>query len=90
MGPWCETAGGGGLEQLLDLQIENRAWSKDLRRRSQALVDSRLAKKITLDEYVANRDQNLEEANECRRRGAVLVSEITRITSVMSNSGRSY
>jgi len=86
MGPICEETGVGGLERLLGLQVENRAWSKDLRRRNQALVDSRLAKKISLEEYVATRTQNVEDANECRRRGAALVLEINQFTSSMSSS----
>jgi hypothetical protein len=86
MGPICEQTGASGLERLLDLQVENRAWSKDLRRRSQALVDSRLAKKISMEEYVANRTQNVEDTNECRRRGAALVQEISQFSAVMSNN----
>ncbi len=75
---WCEDFAAGSLDRLLSLQVENRAWGKELRRQSQILVESRLAKKISQNEYVHGRTQSQEEVAECRRRAAVLVSQISR------------
>ena len=43
------------LEEVITTQAENRAWSKELRLKSNALVNSRLAKAISQDEYTATR-----------------------------------
>ena len=56
---------------------ENRAWNKALRCRVAALVNRRLAKQISLEEYAISRQQENENAAECRRRGAILVSEMS-------------
>jgi hypothetical protein len=81
MGLWCEGVAESGLDQLLNLQVENRAWGKDLRRQIQVIVNSRLAKQISRDEYLANRSQNLEQATECRRRSDILNMQISRATA---------
>jgi hypothetical protein len=69
------------LEEVITTQAENRAWSKELRLKSNALVNSRLAKAISQDEYNATRKVTHEETAECRRRAAVLVNEILGRTS---------
>ncbi|HEY4362265.1 MAG TPA: hypothetical protein VGN17_14920 [Bryobacteraceae bacterium] len=76
MTQWCEDFASSSLEDVLGQQAENRAWSKELRRRANALVNSRLANDITLDDYVANRKLAHEEAAECRRRANILESQI--------------
>jgi hypothetical protein len=43
-----------------------------------ASSNNRLAKNISLDEYASTRRQTTEAAAECKRRGSILVSEITR------------
>jgi hypothetical protein len=68
------------LEEVLRYQIENRAWSKELRFRSSALVNSRLANEISLDDYLANRKLTRQDAEECQRRAALLESFIARST----------
>ena len=76
MTQWSEDFSTCSLEDVLGQQVENRAWSKELRRKANALVNSRLANDITLDDYVANRKVAHEEAAECRRRANILDSQI--------------
>ena len=68
------------LEDVLKYQLENRAWSKELRFRSSELVNRRLANEITQDDYLANRKVTRQEAEECQRRAAILDSQISRST----------
>jgi len=68
------------LEEILRYQLENRAWSKELRGRSTVLVNKRLANEITQDDYMTNRKLTKQEAEECQRRAAILDSQITKCT----------
>jgi len=68
------------LEEILRYQLENRAWSKELRFRSNVLVNKRLANEITQDDYLTNRKVTRQEAEECQRRAAILDSQITKCT----------
>jgi hypothetical protein len=68
------------LEEVLRYQIENRAWSKELRYRSTALVNSRLANEISQDDYLTHRKLARQDAEECQRRAAILDSFIARCT----------
>jgi hypothetical protein len=68
------------LEEILRYQLENRAWSKELRGRSTVLVNKRLANEITQDDYLTNRKLTRQEAEECQRRAAILDSQITKCT----------
>ena len=61
---------------MFRLQAENRAWSKQLRLEAQALVNNRLAKGISLEEYASSRLLAAESSAECRRRAATLSREI--------------
>jgi hypothetical protein len=78
MSQWREDFSASTLEEVLGQQAENRAWSKELRRKANALVNSRLANDITLDDYIANRKLAHEEAAECRRRAEILEAQIQR------------
>jgi hypothetical protein len=66
------------LEEIFTSEIDNRAWYKELRLQNTALVNNRLAKNISQDEYASTRRQTTEAAAECKRRGSILVSEISR------------
>lgn len=66
------------LEEIFNSEIDNRAWYKALRLQNTALVNNRLAKTISQDEYTVNRRETTEAAAECKRRGAILVREISR------------
>jgi hypothetical protein len=76
MSPWHEDFSTASLEEVLGRQAENRAWSKELRRKANALVNSRLANDITLADYVENRTRAQEEAAECKRRANILDNQI--------------
>jgi len=78
MSLWHEDFSTCSLDEVLKWQLENRAWSKELRRRTNALVNSRLAKSISQDDYVANRKLAHEDAAECRRRATILDTQLTR------------
>ena len=77
---WHDDFSTSSLEEVLKYQSENRAWSKELRFRSNALVNSRLANEITQADYLTNRTLTRQDAVECQRRAAILESYIARCT----------
>ena len=77
---WPDDFSAVTLEEILRYQLENRAWSKELRGRSTVLVNKRLANEITQDDYLTNRKVTRQEAEECQRRAAILDSQITKCT----------
>ena len=78
MHPWSEDFSTSTLEELLQKHAENRAWSKELRHKATQLVKSRLANEISQADYLASRKLGHEESAECRRRAAILDSQIAR------------
>ncbi len=58
--------------ELIGLRIETRAWSREIRRCMTDLVNSRIAKRISHEEYLAGRAAALDERAECDRRAALL------------------
>ena len=72
MATWREDFLTCTVDEILGFQVENRAWSAELRRKSSALVNSRLANEISLADYQASRKLANEEVAECRRRAAML------------------
>ena len=72
------TLSGNSLEQVLRAETENRAWSKTLRQRATALLNSRLAKAISFEEYTVFRRQASKDAAECKQQGRILGDEIRR------------
>jgi len=80
MSSWPEDFSTCTLKEVLGWQAENRAWNKELRLKTNSLVNSRLAKDITQDDYLENRKRVHEEAAECRRRANILDAQITRRT----------
>jgi len=80
MSLWPDDFSTFSLEDVLRYQLENRAWSKELRFRSSELVNKRLANEITQDDYLTNRKITRQEAEECQRRAAILDSQIARST----------
>jgi hypothetical protein len=81
MSPWRDDLSECSLEEVLRSQDENRAWGKELRRKTNALVNTRLAKNISLDDYIADRKLAHEENAEYRRRAAILDTLISRRTA---------
>jgi len=78
MPPWSENYSASNLEEVLQKQAENRAWSKELRRKANILVNSRLSNDISLADYLASRKVGHEESAECRRRANLIDLEINR------------
>jgi hypothetical protein len=78
MPPWSENYSASNLEEVLQKQAENRAWSKELRRKANVLVNSRLSNDISLADYLASRKVGHEESAECRRRANLIDLEINR------------
>lgn len=78
MPPWSDNYSASSLEEVLQKQAENRAWSKELRRKANILVNSRLSNDISLADYLASRKLGHEESAECRRRATLIDLEINR------------
>ena len=76
MTSWSEDVSQFTLEQVLALRMENRAWYKELRQQTDTLMDSKLAKQITHEDYAIQRKLGNEAAAECQRRGAILAREV--------------
>jgi hypothetical protein len=81
MPKWPENMSAQSLEELFLIQAENRAWNKRLRARATTLVNTRLAKDISMEDYTASRQSATNEAAECKRRAMVLLHEIERRAS---------
>lgn len=58
--------------EITRLRMENRAWSKELRRCMAQLVNSRMANQISHEEYAASRKAGMDDRAECDRRAAIL------------------
>lgn len=78
---WPEDLSTCTLDEVLARVAENRAWSKELRLRTNDLVNTRLAKTISQADYVESRKRTHEDAAECRRRATVLERHINRYSN---------
>ena len=78
MNTWREGFSSASLQEVLDSQAANQLWSKELRRKSDELVNSRLAKNISQSEYLLTRSVAQKEASECRRRSMILLDQLAR------------
>ena len=72
MSEWREDFTSCSLAEILARHAENRAWSKELRLKSSALVNTRLARTISLADYTAGRKLAHDDAMECKRRASIL------------------
>ena len=75
---WPEDFSTCTLKDVLGWQAENRAWNKELRLKTNTLVNSRLAKNISQDDYLATRKLVHEDTAECRRRANIIDAQIAR------------
>jgi hypothetical protein len=75
---WPENISAHSLDEIFAMQAENRAWNKELRALASALVNTRLAKNISMEDYMASRQQATRDAAECKRRAMALLNEIER------------
>jgi hypothetical protein len=80
MSLWREDFSTCTLEELLERHAENRAWSAELRRKTNYLVNRRLANDMSQADYQTNRKLTHEVAAECRRRATILDAQIVRRT----------
>ena len=77
MNAWSEDFAGCSTEEIIRAQIENRAWGKELRDHTGALVNNRLAKRVSQADYLTTRDLVREATMECRRRAMILDQKIS-------------
>lgn len=87
MASWPEDFTTCTLDEVLGWQAENRAWNKEIRIKTTTLVNRRLAKSITQDDYLATRKLVHEESLECRRRANIIEAQIARHTVGPSREG---
>ena len=73
---WPDDLSGLSHQAVLDYMAENRAWNKSLRERTVALVNTRLAKTITKEEYASKRNRSNKDTAECWRRASMLVRDM--------------
>jgi hypothetical protein len=76
MPEWAENLSGWSLNELQAMRTENRARAKELRLKSASLINKRLAKEISLEDYMSGRQSGTEAAAECKRRAIALENEI--------------
>ena len=76
MKEWPDNLTEQSLEALQRLRDQNRALAKELRLKSAALVNSRLAKQISLEDYAAGRLSGVDSAEECKRRALEVENEL--------------
>jgi hypothetical protein len=73
---WSDDFSERSLEDVIASIVENRAWAKSLRERTTALVETRLAKTITKEEYDAGRQRATDDSAECKRRKEILCRDL--------------
>ena len=76
MPEWSEDLSQHTLDEIVGLHDENRTWQRELRTRATALVNSKLAKQISPEEYALKRATAKTDAEECKRRESILVLEV--------------
>jgi hypothetical protein len=76
MATWTEDFSTRSTEYVLTSEAKNRSWGKELRLRTLALVNSRLAQQIGADEYALHRKTGNDDAAEFERRKMILFEEI--------------
>lgn len=69
---WSDDLSKLSFEEVLTVETENRAWRKRLREGTTAVVNARLAKSISQEEYAASRERASHDSAECKRRGELL------------------
>jgi len=73
---WCEDLSSSTLEEIIQLESDNRAWRKELKIKVDSLIDDKLAKRIGAEQYAAGRRATGEESAECSRRWLILNEKI--------------
>jgi len=88
---WSDDLSQCSLEDVLKLELDNRAWNKTLRLQTSTLVNTRLANQIDRDGYMAGRRNGQQNSIECKRRADLLGNEIAcrQENAGLSHSGSS-
>ena len=73
---WPDDLSALSNQAALNFMAENRAWNKRLRVGSAALVNTRLAKTITKEEYASRRKRSNQDTAECWRRASMLMRDM--------------
>jgi hypothetical protein len=73
---WPDDLSGLSNQAVLNCMAENRAWNRRLREGTAALVNTRLAKTITKEEYASRRSQTNKDGAECYRRAVMLIRDL--------------
>ena len=74
--PWTPDLSTTTIDEVVKLQNENRASDKEIRLEIRTLVNRRLAKEITAEEYVVKRKVANQATAEFRRRGSLINDEL--------------
>jgi histone H3/H4 len=73
---WTADLSTTSLDEVVKMQTENRASDKEIRLEIRTLVNRRLAKEITAEEYVVKRKVANQATEEFRRRSTLLSDEL--------------
>lgn len=73
---WADDLSRMSHKHVLNVMAENREWNKRLREATSALVNTRLAKTITQEEYASRRNDTNFDVAECKRRAGILVKDM--------------
>jgi hypothetical protein len=76
MPPWPDDVSKCTLEEIVRLRAENQVLYKELRRASNALMNSKLSKQIGHEEYTIKRQLANKLAAEYQRRRTILAREL--------------
>jgi hypothetical protein len=76
MPTWLGDFANASMDEVVRYQAENRGWYKEIRLKNNELVNRKLAKHISPEEYAVHRKEIKEHEAECRRRGDLLLNEI--------------
>ena len=77
---WSDDVSALSPREFSDIAAENRAWGKSLREETRALVQARLEKTITREEYLAGRARANADSVECNRRRDLLARRQTSLS----------
>lgn len=75
---WSDDSAQFTTNEVARLQDENRAWYKELRQSVGVLMDTKLAKAISQEEYAGKYKLLKDDLAECSRRSRLLTNEALR------------
>jgi hypothetical protein len=75
MAAWSEDTSLFTASEVVLSQYENRAWRKELQRKVNVLMDTKLAKQISPETYITKNKLLKQDFAECDRRSRILGNE---------------